>query len=235
MPYRRLPNTDSARIRALKTAIEKKRFYLGGKVFTFDMSSLEATLRSFETAQIQYQSSLDRQVKESQKLQKLTRNARLYVSHFIQVLNFCIIRGEMKPAVKKLYKLEIDNYTVPDLSSNEALLEVGKNIIDGEHTRTLEGGFPIYNPTIARVNVAYSLFKDAYTSQKQYQTTTNMYLEKVTAQRNDVDEIIRELWNQIEAYFGDKPEKERLASCREFGIIYYYRKGEENKEESEKV
>lgn len=226
MPYRRLPNTDNARIRALRTAIEKKRFYLGGNVFSIDMSHLENLLRSFEASQIYYKKSLETQANSNKKFQKLIRDARLYVSHFIQVLNLCVMRNELKVVVKKLYKLPLDNYAVPDLSSNDALLEIGENIIEGEQARLLEGGTPIYNPTIARVNVAYSLFKDAYVSQKQYQATTARTLEELTAQRSDIDEVLRQLWNQIEAHFEDRPELERLNKCKEFGVVYYYRKGE---------
>lgn len=226
MPYRRLPNTDSARIRALRTAVEKKRFYLGGDVFTIDMFHLETLLRNFEASQIYYKKSLEIQANSNKKFQKLIRDARLYVSHFIQVLNLCVMRNELKATVKKFYKLPLDNYAVPDLSTNDALLEIGGNIIDGEQARLLEGGTPIYNPTIARVNVAYSLFKDAYVSQKQHQATTTRTLEELTAQRDDIDEILRQLWNQIEEYFEDKPEQERLEKCKEFGIVYYYRKGE---------
>lgn len=227
MPYRRLPNTDNARVRALKTAVEKKRFYRGGAVFTLEMSYLEGLLRTFEASQMHYKNSLETQVKENKKFQKLIRDARLYVSHFIQVLNMCIMRHEIKSSVKKFYQLPLDSYAVPDLSTNDALLEIGKNIIAGEQARLMEGGTPIYNPTIARVNVAYSLFRDAYVAQKQYQSTTNYHLEELTNQRDDVDKVLKELWNQIEAFFEKLPEAERLKACREFGVVYYYRKGEE--------
>lgn len=234
MPYRRLPNTDSARVRALRTAIERKRFYLEGTVFSFDITKLEALLRNCETPYTHYKRSLEAQSKASQKLQKLTREARLYVSHFIQVLNLCIMRNEIKASVKNLYNLPMDNYAVPDLSSNDSLLEIGQNIIEGENKRLLEGGTPIYNPSIARVKVAYSLFKDALISQKQYQNTTNFHLAELTAQRTNVDSVIKELWDQIETFFANKPERERLSNCREFGVVYYYRKGEENIEELDK-
>lgn len=226
MPYRRLPNTDNARIRALRSAIEKRRFYLRGNVFTQDLFHLENLLRNFEAAQIYYKKSLETQANSNKKFQKLIRDARLYVSHFIQVLNLCVMRNELKSSVKKLYKLPLDNYAVPDLSSNDALLEIGQNIIEGEQARQLEGGVPIYNPSIARVNVAFSQFKDAYVSQRQYQGMTVRTLDELASQRQGIDNILRELWNQIEAYFADKPELERLQKCREFGVIYYYRKGE---------
>lgn len=235
MPYRRLPNTDNARIRALKTAVEKKRFYLQGEVFSIELFQLENLLRNFESSQLHYRNSLDTQVNANKKFQRLIRDARLYVSHFIQVVNLCIMRHELKPAIKKFYQLPPDSSAVPDLSSNDALLEIGANLIEGEKNRLLEGGTPIYNPTIARVKVAYSLFKDAYYSQKQYQVATNRYLDELTAQRADVDAVILELWNQIEAHFKDLPEVERLNMCREFGVVYYYRKNEKQEENQDQA
>lgn len=230
MPYRRLPNTDNARIRALKTAVNKKRFqYYEGDVFSIDLSTLEMLLRNFEASQIHYRKSLEVQAGSNKKFQRLIRDARLYVSHFIQVVNLSIIRNELRPAIKKYYKLPEDSFAVPDLSSNEALIEIGANLIEGEQKRLLEGGTPIYNPTIARVNVAYSQFKDAFISQKQYQTTTSRHLEGLTSQRDAVDNVILDLWNQIEDYFKDLPEVERLDKCREYGVVYYYRKGEKEK------
>lgn len=232
MPYRRLPNTDNARIRALRTAVEKKRFYYQADVFSVELSSLEVLLRNFEASQIHYRKSLEIQANSNKKFQRLIRDARLYVSHFIQVVNLSILRHELKASIKKHYNLDESNFAVPDLSNNDALLEVGGNLIDGEQKRLLEGGTPIFNPTIARVNVAYSQFKDAYISQKQYQTITNRHLDELTAQRDDVDKVILDLWNQIEDHFKNLPEQERLDKCREFGVVYYYRKGE--KEELER-
>lgn len=232
MPYRRLPNTDNARIRALKTAVNKKRFYRGADVFSVDLLKMENHLRNFEASQVHYKNSLEIQVSSNKKFQRLVRDARLYVSHFIQVLNLCIIRHELKESVKKYYKLPLDGYAVPDLSNNEALLEVGGNTIDGEQARLLDGGIPIYNPTIARVNVAFSLFKDAYFAQKLHQSTTNRHLEELTAQRADIDRIIKDIWDQVEDHFKNvQDEDERLNKCREYGVVYYYRKGELNKEQ----
>lgn len=233
MPYRRLPNTDNARIRALKTAIEKKRFYLGGEVFMIEMGQLEVLLRNFESSQIHYKKSLEIQANANKKFQKLIRDARLYVSHFIQVLNLCVMRHEFKSSIKKLYKLPLDNLAVPELSSNDALLEVGGNIIEGEQARLLEGGAPIYNPSIARVNVAYTLFKEAYIAQKQYQSTTNHHLDELASQRSAIDKVLVVLWNQIEAHFDKLPEVEKLKNCKDFGVVYYYRKGELEKLEQE--
>lgn len=226
MPYRRLPNTDAARIRALKTAINKKRASNLHDVFTINLSKVELMLRKFEASQTHYTKSLEIQVEANKRFQKLYRDARLFVSHFIQVLNMSIIRNEMKASVKKFYELPQDTHTVPELNNIESLLEIGEKVINGEQKRLMNGGFPIYNPTIARVNVAYSLFKDAQQAQKQYQSNTNRCLAELAVQRADMDETLKDLWNQIEGYFMDLPEEEKLKRCKEFGVIYYYRKGE---------
>lgn len=229
MPYRRLPNTDNARIKALRTAIEKHNSIFGQGVITLEIHKLELMLRNFEGAQQRYRDSLAAQATANRKFQKLVKNARLYVSHFIQVFNFCIIRNEIKKEMKHLYGLDPDNYTVPDLTSNDALLYWGENVIKGEQARTTQGGAPIYNPTIGRLNVAFSQFKDAYFSQKTYQNTTARQLESLSKQRQDMDSTLTVLWNQIEAAFANFPAKERLERCKEYGVVYYLRKEEKER------
>jgi hypothetical protein len=229
MPYRRLPNTDNARIKALKTAIEKHNSIFGQGVITLDVYKLELILRNFEGAYIRYKDSLDTQASANIRFQKLIRNARLYVSHFIQVLNFCVIRSEIKKETKLLYGIEPDNFTVPDLTSNDSLLYWGENVINGERARIRQGGAPIYNPAIARVNVAFSQFKEAYFAQKTHRNTTARELENLSIQRQDIDNTLTALWNQVEAAFAGLPPKERLERGREYGIVYYLRREEREK------
>ena len=120
MPYRRLPNTDNARIRALRTAIENSR-QTNQNVISLDLLGLELTLRNFENLQIHYREWLKIQANENAKFQKYIKNARLYLSHFIQVFNFCIFRGAIKKEVKELYKMGVYIFTAPDLSTNDLL------------------------------------------------------------------------------------------------------------------
>lgn len=225
MPYRRLPNTDNARIKALRTVIEQCSASRQ-VVLNLNIPALKNMLFSFDSARKLYLDSLKRQSSENVKFQKQVKNARLYISHFIQVLNFCIIRGEIKKEQKSYYMISPDDFTVPDLSSNEALLTWGENIIKGEQQRIARGGAPIYSPTIARVNVAYSQFKDGYFSQKTHQATTARQLEALANQREDIDKTLYSIWNQIEETFADLPAVERLAKCKQYGVVYYLRKGE---------
>lgn len=226
MPYRRLPNTDNARIKALRTAIEKKETAYNDAALNFNTQVLRGMLRKFESAQTLYKESLNKQAAENRKFQNKIKNARLYISHFIQVLNLSVIRHEIKKEMKTLYQLEPDNFAVPDLSSNDAVLSWGENIMKGEQDRVQQGGVPIYNPTIARVNVAFSMFKDGYFAQKTYQNTTARQLEALSQQREDIDKVICDLWNQIEGAFADLPYNNKLEKCKQFGVVYYLRREE---------
>ena len=233
MPYRRLPNTDQARIRALKSAVGKGDVYNVNElaISLNTLSEARNFLSKFEIAHNYYAQCYDNQVKESPKHQSNVKTARLYISHFIQVLNLSVLRSEVKPIHKKLYCLPIDNYNVPDLTSEAAMVEWGKRIIEGERKRTSQGGVPIYNPTIAKVKVHYDIFVDSYERQKALQVLTNRSLEGLATMRTRADELILDIWNQVEEKFRNISLNElRLDKCRDYGVIYYYRTGEKRPE-----
>lgn len=237
MPYRRLPNTDQARIRALKQAVEK-----GDRANVYDLAISVKTLSEarnfllkFEGAQAYYRECYENQSKASRKHQVNVKIVRLFISHFIQVLNLTVLRSEIKKANKSFYGLPIENNAVPDLSCETAIIEWGKKIIDGEQKRVAEGGPPIYNPTIAKVKVRYDIFMEGYERQKNLQSITNRSLEELASMRKRADEIILDIWNQTEKAFENvQPNEVYLNKCREYGIIYYYRTDEKpNKENPE--
>ncbi|EOA59330.1 MULTISPECIES: hypothetical protein [Bacteroides] len=233
MPYRRLPNTDQARIRALKSVVGKGDVYNVNElaISLNTLSEARNFLSKFEIAHNYYAQCYDNQVKESPKHQSNVKTARLYISHFIQVLNLSVLRSEVKPIHKKLYCLPIDNYNVPDLTSEAAMVEWGKRIIEGERKRTSQGGVPIYNPTIAKVKVHYDIFVDSYERQKALQVLTNRSLEGLATMRTRADELILDIWNQVEEKFRNiSPNELRLDKCRDYGVIYYYRTGEKRPE-----
>lgn len=102
MPYRRLPNTDQARVRALKAAVEKGDLYSVRDLAISLKTLFEARnfLQRFEAAQIYYTQCYDNQAKASRKHQANVKTARLYISHFIQVLNLAVLRMKLKHRIK---------------------------------------------------------------------------------------------------------------------------------------
>ncbi|WP_439183007.1 hypothetical protein [Carboxylicivirga taeanensis] len=228
MPYRRLPNTDQARLRALKAALKK-----GSQLNPFDLAfsqktllELQAFLPQFEQAITQYNFSKDRQAKYGKLLGDQFKVTRLYLSHFIQVLNFCIIRGEIKPDVRKLYGFDIDDKSVPELGTEQQLMQVGKKVIEGEQKRAMTGGTRIYNPSIALVKIKYEKFVEYYNNHKNLLITTQKMHEKVTELRTAADRIVLTLWNEIEAYFEGFEGEDKRIKCANYGIVYLLRKHE---------
>lgn len=228
MPYRRLPNTDQARLRALRTAIQKAENQSFGDTIVSYKTLHEAKtyLSSFEKQLIQYQQTLESQVKANKHYQQIVHNARLYISHFMQVFNLSVIRGDIKKEHKLFYQLDPNVHTVPDLSTEAALVKWGKCIIDGESERLRNGGLPIYNPTIAKVKVHYEIFNEYKSTQKIHQNITNRNWEELVNLRQRGDLIILDIWNQVEANYKDEKPYSKLLKCQTFGLVYYYRKGE---------
>lgn len=233
MPYRRLPNTDAARLRALKAALnmfgtqdpELSAYPLALR------QKIEFFLPKFEAAIINSKMAKEQQTGNSHRFSRYTRKARLYISHFIQVLNFCIVRGEMKPSVRSYYGLPENSSKVPPLITEQDLLYWGEKIIAGEQDRISNGGgSPIYCPSIALVKVNYENFKENYTRQKQFQNNSARESGNVAQYRDNADALILDVWNEVEHYYeGIRDEEERRNKCREYGLVYVFRRGEMEK------
>ena len=97
MPYRRLPNTDAARIRALRIALEKGR-EVHPNLVAFSQKSIvriQRFLPQFENMiQLQRQSYAS-QNNKSRDYAETVRKARLYLTHFIRVMNMAFFRGDL--------------------------------------------------------------------------------------------------------------------------------------------
>lgn len=180
-------------------------------------------LMQFENTVMQYHENFRTKVSANKNYRRVVQNARMYISHFIQVLNLAVIRGEVKAEQKELYQLDPHNHIVPDLSSEEDLLVWGDNIIQGEQKRTSMGGFPIYNPAIAKVKVHYDIFKEEQMSHTLHKKVTSRVMGDVESQRKQADAIILTIWNEVEEYYKDLLPYDKLCHCKNYGVIYYYR------------
>jgi len=228
MPYRRLPKTDLARLKALKVVLDNNDVYTAGSRI-IDWKTLNKAQsvydKLFDACQ-QYNISMNNQIRKSTKIAQLQRNAELYLSHFVQILYMSIERGEIKDTYMELYGLTPGNYILPNLKTCEGLIENGPKIVAGEKARIKKGGMPIYNPTIAKVAVHFEIFNDAYSNRKLLQSRTTVALGRVSALRDEVDGVIFDIWNQVEKAFVDLPPQRRFDECRKYGVVYYYRRNE---------
>ena len=227
MPYRRLPKTDQARIRALKAAVDSSvRNGIFTQVLTHNTyNRAKDLLERFSREVDVYKRCVTEQAskKGNEQYEAALKKARMYVSHFIQVLSMCIMRGEIARNKRPYYGLPENEDTVPNLFSEASVLEWGQKIIAGEQRRQAEGGVAIYNPTMGRVSVVFALFKEMYDRQHFLQERTAEALANISNMRYDVDELIFEIWAEVEKAFASLSGETRIKRCAEYGVIYYYR------------
>ena len=228
MPYRRLPNTDTARLRAMRTALEKGK-ELPPQKLAFSPKSiirLEKILPLFENNIRLYRHAIAEQSKRNLGYNEILKKTRIYLTHFIRVMNMAIFRGELSSETRTYYALPKADSSVPSLSTENELLSWGRRIIEGEEFRVRKGGNPVTNPSIAMVKVRFESFLEACTYHKLLEKKTLDFMEKNTALRLESDEIILQVWNEVENHHKLFPEEQRMKLNETYGIKYFYRKNE---------
>ncbi len=230
MPYRRLPNTDTKRLKAIRTIISASEDLPTFKLpFSFkSLQQVKTILPNFEREIILQKEALKHQVSRQKEYAQSIKKARLYLSHFIQVMNMAIMRGDLPSNTLKFYGLKTNR--LPSLSSENNLIKVGKTIIEGERERTLNGGNPITNPTIALVNVRFEKFLELNQHQKVIKENYIRANNNVAKLRPEVDKLIQTIWNEIEGFFGNLPDDGKRQMSSTFGVEYVFRRGEINTE-----
>lgn len=233
MPYRRLPNTDQARLRALKAAIQQV-----DSVSPADLCFSQRTAHEvvsftplFEQTVQQYLDCKERQSEVSRKVSEQGDVVRLYLSHFIQVFNMCIARGEIKPEARATLGLESCGAAVPDLASNQQVIEWGRKVVDGEQARMAAGGGNrIYNPSIALVKVKLQMFEENYNKHRDILQTIQKYHDKLDDVRKRADEIILKVWNEVEESLAPIDSDEKREKSQSYGVVYFFRPQERQRE-----
>jgi hypothetical protein len=228
MPYRRLPNTDASRVKALRIAYQKGRDIPPFKL-SFSQNSfqkVQSFLPGFERSLVEHKRTFNQQLIKSKDYQLVLKKARIYISHFIQVMNMAIIRGELAASTRTFYGMDETDSKIPSLNSEQDLIVWGEKLIQGETKRQLKGLSPISNPTIAVVKVRYENFLDAYKFQKTLQKNNHRTNSELTDMRKKADAIILQIWNEVETELAELPDDIRREKAKEYGVQYVYRKNE---------
>ncbi len=228
MPYRRLPNTDSARLRAMKKALDMSKdippFRLAFTMKT--LVKLQGLLPVFENAISHQRQNLINQAEKAKTNQEAARKARLYITHFLKVMNMAITRGELPPETRSFYGIAPEDASFPTLATENELVAWGKRIIDGEEYRIRKGNTPVANPSIAVVKVRYEKFTETRNHYKIISRRAADCVNRTSELRLEADELITSLWNEIESSFSSLTEEEKRASTEKYGMVYVFRKNE---------
>ncbi|MDR0681664.1 MAG: hypothetical protein LBG15_07455 [Dysgonamonadaceae bacterium] len=224
MPAKRFPNTSEERIDILRAIIKQEEAIdlKNGILSVSEQREVYNLLLAFENALSYFKQTLENEIKADKSYSNLFKTAQLYISHFIQVLNLAVVRNEIKAEALLYYGFENNHaFTVPDLSTEEAILKWGEQLIKGETERISRGGAPIYCPTISKVIVHYDLFKEATQSLELYRKNTNRCRETIDEMNKKIDRLIWDTWTKVEFQYWKLPEEERRQKFNDYGIMFH--------------
>ncbi len=228
MPYRRLPNTDAARIRAMEQALVKGQELPPFKLaYTADTYvKLQAFLPSFKhNYQLQRQ-SYNNQVENDKDYKEFQKKAKTYINHFLRVMNMAVQRKDLRQDTLEFFGLSNGHASLPTLTSEKDIIYWGNKIMEGEAARIRTGQTPVTNPTVAVVKVHFEDFLEAYHFKNTLQKRTDVYSDKISELRRKADELIANVWNEVENTYSDLPEEEKRLKAGNYGLVYVFRKSE---------
>ncbi len=183
---------------------------------------------NFENALIQYELDIKIQSEKNQNYKRALENARMYISHFIQVLYLTSERGEINGGLK-YYDLNTFNGKVPPLNTEEEIQFWGNKIIESEQKRIQNRGSAIYNPSIAMVKIKLEEFSDTAVFQNTLKRNTSRSFDKMRTIRKTTNEFISRLWTEIEENIILEDEKQKRQLTQEYGLVYVFRRNEKKK------
>lgn len=191
-----------------------------------NLVKLQGFLPQFEhTIGLQRQ-TMSSQSNKSSEYQEAIRKARLYIAHFLRVMNMAIFRGELPAETRTYYGIPADDATIPPLTTDNELVTWGKRIIDGEDFRKKKGLTPVTNPSIAVVKVWYDQFLDAHRFHKTLSRKSTEYAVRTAEMRQEADELIVNIWNEVEGSLNGMPDEEKRGEAEKYGLVYVFRKNE---------
>ena len=229
MPFRRLPDTDAGRTKALTTAKEKADTTDPAQwaIDAATKARLDATLPSWKTEVTERGTALSGQLEASKEEDEAQAFCALTSTHFIQVFNLGIKRGVYKASDRAYYGIDGNDENTPRITTEADTTLWAQRLIDGEAERTAAGGADMANPSVDDVQAAFADWQSKHTTQSGKKDEYDKEQEDVEGMRPDVDDLIVDIWDEVEFTFrkDDAPSKRRKA--REWGVFYDTRPGEE--------
>ena len=235
MPSRRLPNTTPAVLRTFSTAhtawlnttVPAERAIAAEQ---FALLDLAATPASLQSRFIKESSDVDiAQAGQAPLTSDLTQKAArltMVVSHFHQVLDLGISRGDFRGGARSYYGRDVSASAVPDLSTYDAVADAAQKIVDGEAARkTAEAaGFrPMALPTAAEVAAQLAAFTAARNLAQQAQVKTDRERADVTALYPQAQALAVDLCDTVEFFYRKEPDPATFrAKCSRWGVVYFY-------------
>lgn len=234
MPYRRLPNSDSTYLDALRSA-KTKADVIPLETLAFSESNynkLKVFYPKFQKEMEERGVALSVQSEATTARIAAEEKCRMFVSHFYQVFNLGIAREKYKVSERAYFQLDISQESLPDLKVGEDLRTYAEYIINGDPKRVAAGSAEMINPSKAEVEQVYNEYVTKLTDQSAKKDNYEKEQKDVDNLRAEADELIRDIWDEIEFKFRKDESSAMRRKAREYGVVYISRPGETSDEDT---
>ncbi len=222
MPSRFLPRTDNERSRALQNCQKQFQSTPAPRqlITSEQFNQIGTLLAPWTEARGALGKLLAAQVgTTSHANTAFTRCVRV-ISHFIQVLNFAIERGELQASVRARYRLVIKRAAVPVINTTADALLWAERLAAGEARRVAAGGAPLSWPSIGAVTAAATELQTRENAQSSAKEAYDRGQEAVARQRSAVNALIVDLWDTIDYRLRRDKASSRRRKARAWGVTY---------------
>ena len=152
--------------------------------------------------------------------EKAKEKTAMFCSHFVQVMNLCIKRGEYEAAIRAFYLLPVDSEQVYALKTEPEIQMSGMHLLQGEADRVAHGGVPMSRPSAAEVKVHHDLYVQLINSGSNAKTALRLAQKAVNELNHEADKVIRKVWAEVETFYNELPRAGQREHARRWGVVY---------------
>ncbi len=147
-------------------------------------------------------------------------SCRLYTGHFITVFNLGVRRGKYTAGQRAHFLLDVTSEAQPPMDSDGDTLTWAHRLLAGDPPRVLAGGAAMANPDISEVQTQTTAADTAFTTQSNLSDDLDARQEEVDDLNEDVDSLIKRVWDEVEAFYGEEEPESKRANARHWGVVY---------------
>ncbi len=232
MPTRILPKSFPAIIRTLTIARDEyllvtsptARAISAEQFAKLDAANPASLLSRLLAAASGLNTALATQAPVSEQLAEVFERLAVHVSHFHQVLDLGIARGEFAGGARSYYHREVSATAVPDVSTHAAVAEAAEHVVNGEAARqTAEGAafIAMSHPTAAQVDALRTEFATLRTQGDTAQVNTGERRDELWTFFDEAQALAVDLCDTVEFFYRKDPDAaSRRVKCQRWGVTY---------------
>ena len=142
------------------------------------------------------------------------------ITGFFDSLNGLIDRGKAPASARGYFNVPITNRKMPKMQSDADLLTAAAMVLSGDILRVEAGGVAMSGPTIPEYTIVYNLAKPAIIAIGTAKTAVNTAIRNLKAQLPEIKDLIKHVWDDVEAHYSMNTPVERRVEARLWGVRY---------------